>query len=502
MDFSGIAGRLKDELLPPEGRANVSAQLQLPSPGPAEPYLPEERDPIGPRGVPMSQDWLTSSMLQAGGPARAGAIASMVPPGEPLPAPQSAGQYFGAVAEALSNAIQRGGMGVPKTPSIWRRIPETFTPGQKEAAEAAWQAAGRTGRPSFAQTRLQSMERAVPPETTPTLPGALTTPGQRTPAQILGPTGEAAQQEMIGLKRFDPRALTRRDTRQLYQDVMGNAPASAEHQRMYQLGQELERWYVHSYDEIAALIKRFKSDLPPALSKEIDLSSDPKVLAQMVAATSVQKAPGPNVKMSLDAFIDWLRKGKPEQYMTDIEAFMPAHRGNIARAVAGEPLGGQKVGSYGLNILGSEWNTTIDRWMVRVLLGRPTTAANLTRTDYQLASDRLIQLAQQFETTPARVQAALWTGAKVMQDSRIYRMLRPEIAASAGAKGAGTGMLTVQQAVPALADQLRYWGNRVIDAGALDPKLLTNPGIAMATLLLALDKEKEKPPTAAPKGGS
>lgn len=83
--------------------------------------------------------------------------------------------------------------------------------------------------------------------------------------------------------------------------------------------------------------------------------------------------------------------------------YLPCHEGNVHRALAGEPLSGQKVENYRLALLGHE-TIVIDSWMLRAAgLGYK---ANDVRVAYEAV--KLARDAYHPELRLEQVQAIIW----------------------------------------------------------------------------------------------
>jgi hypothetical protein len=295
-------------------------------------------------------------------------------------------------------------------------------------------------------------------------PGTKVTPGQLPLETLIGPEGLAAQEAQAtrptvradALERAGDirRTMSHMPTLERINDTMGGP------------GNFAERWYTGAYPE---LVKQFGSN-------------DSVIMAKMIAATSPRSDPLWNLENALRAYTKWNEAGRPPMYAFD-KGFLPAYQNNLMRAINMRrdpatgiwqaskdfiPVESQKVSNYLLDILGSEQHPTIDRWMVNILFRKPSTAADLTTVEYQTAADRLREIAPAFNTTPVRLQAALWTGQKILADERIMGLLQ---------KG-----LSREQAVPALRDVIRYKANEYRAKGLLPAASLT-PGVVLGLFL-------------------
>jgi hypothetical protein len=236
-------------------------------------------------------------------------------------------------------------------------------------------------------------------------------------------------------------------------------------------------WYTGVYPQLQEEIGRL-AEMPGG--RKVDPLKDPALLAKFIASTSPQRAPLDNLTLALQSYARYLRGGRPEvgEGKTAAQAFfggMPSHAVNLARSTRGEPIEGMKVANFLMNLAGSEDHATIDRWMVNTLLGKPTTAANVSDVEYQVASNRLKELAQIFGDTPQRTQAALWVGAKLYRDPRIADLLAQN--------------MTPGQAVPAFRNVIAGKMEQLRKAVSIDPRIIS-PSVALGALLLEESKRE------------
>ena len=116
--------------------------------------------------------------------------------------------------------------------------------------------------------------------------------------------------------------------------------------------------------------------------------------AALLAATSARCAVTDNVRRALAA-------------RTGAVAF-PAHRSNVARALAGKPLSGPKVEAFRRALLGDTRAIVIDVWTLRAFgETRPTIQAR------NRISRSIKRAARRHNVTPRDYQAAIWCGIQI-----------------------------------------------------------------------------------------
>ena len=84
---------------------------------------------------------------------------------------------------------------------------------------------------------------------------------------------------------------------------------------------------------------------------------------------------------------------------------MPAHRGNIARALKGETLSGNKVAAFAANLKGDLNRVTIDVWVLRYF---KIDKQSLTNKQYFALEKKIQRLARRNKMNPASYQAMIW----------------------------------------------------------------------------------------------
>jgi hypothetical protein len=307
---------------------------------------------------------------------------------------------------------------------------------------------------------LKSLRRIpVSEEAKSVPPTQVSTPGQPTPQALLpGGLYEAQRAEAQGAP------MTRADVLAAAKEIRSTFKPPSRLKPEYEEGKFQDTWYTGAYPQLVTDVEELAKLAPKGL---IDPKKDPILLAKNIASTSPQAEPGWNVDNALRAWVQFLKSGRePElQY----QGFMRGYALNLQRALKGDPLSGQKVSNYLLDILGSEIDPTIDRWAANTILGKPSTKANLTDTEYKVSAQRMKELGAHWGTTPVRAQAALWTGGKLERDERMLNLL---------AQG-----LTKEQTIPALREVIAGKMQALRERVSFDPRIIT-PTVAIAALLL------------------
>ena len=94
----------------------------------------------------------------------------------------------------------------------------------------------------------------------------------------------------------------------------------------------------------------------------------------------------------------------------DHTGMMPVHIGNVDRAIAGEPLSGNKVSRFAMNLKGDLKPVTLDVWMLRYLReARPS----LTDKQYLEYEHKCQRNARVYGLEPAEYQAVAWTAIRM-----------------------------------------------------------------------------------------
>jgi len=87
----------------------------------------------------------------------------------------------------------------------------------------------------------------------------------------------------------------------------------------------------------------------------------------------------------------------------DLTGTLPAHRGNVMRALAGEELSGRKVRAFAANLCGDLNVVTVDVWIMRYF-----GFEKLTDAIYSFIEKLIKQMAAVYHMKPAEMQAELW----------------------------------------------------------------------------------------------
>lgn len=288
--------------------------------------------------------------------------------------------------------------------------------------------------------------------------GALHTPGQPSPEDILGTSLYWAQQAEA--QHTPKTAAAKKSASDLKRTLKKESTVKPD----FEEGQFQSPWYVGAYPELKKGTDEIWKVAPSGL---IDKKNDAALIGKFIAATSPRSDPSWNVSNALRAYVKFLKSDRDPKY--DFSGYMGSYRQNLIRGLRGEPLEGLKVSNFLLDIFGSEKNPTIDRWMANELLGKPTTAANMLPYEYQVVADRLTELSIAFGTTPVRAQAAMWTGSKLLRDDRIKSLM--------------TKGLSKEQAVPALREVIAMKMDELRQRVSFDPRIIT-PSVALGAVML------------------
>ena len=134
--------------------------------------------------------------------------------------------------------------------------------------------------------------------------------------------------------------------------------------------------------------------------------SDWMLVASLLAATSPRVHVATSWQWAMDIYHQFKAGKQP-----DLSKYYPCHKANIRRALAGQPLSGDKVSAFYENLIGNLDAVTIDTWMLRLF--------NWFRKDekrHNPEGGKYRQLAKVFRTVarhngfaPAEFQAILWT---------------------------------------------------------------------------------------------
>ncbi len=127
---------------------------------------------------------------------------------------------------------------------------------------------------------------------------------------------------------------------------------------------------------------------------------DPALFAALLAATSPRKQVRANLRLAARLYRQF-RSGQE----LDLTGLMPCHKGNIDRAIAGEPLSGPKVRAFYFNLIGDYDHVTIDIWVLRSVGEKRT---RLSPKQYKRLEKKIKRRARYHKMSPAEYQALLW----------------------------------------------------------------------------------------------
>lgn len=187
---------------------------------------------------------------------------------------------------------------------------------------------------------------------------------------------------------------------------------------------------------------------------------DADMVAGLIAATSAHNSNRRSIEAAIEIYRAYkvgefdpkdavsVQKWMLKKLKTD-ETFralsMDTHTGNVARAILGQELSGNKVNNYRLAILGDEDAVVIDSHMVGAMLPDPKDAnlvpdwvkgelgenkvdwgARVANSDavYAYFADQVRAFAKEQGVTPRYAQQAIWTG-RVAMEGRVEESLTP-----------------------------------------------------------------------------
>lgn len=132
---------------------------------------------------------------------------------------------------------------------------------------------------------------------------------------------------------------------------------------------------------------------------------DCDLIAALLAATSPQISVAGSWTIAVNVY----HRYKAGQNI-DFSQFRSCHKGNIVRALSGEPLSGNKVRAFYGNLTGDLEAVTIDTWMLKLFkwFERGTKRVPTNR-QYKKLAKCFAKLAKQNGYEPAEFQALLWT---------------------------------------------------------------------------------------------
>jgi hypothetical protein len=132
--------------------------------------------------------------------------------------------------------------------------------------------------------------------------------------------------------------------------------------------------------------------------------ADSTLFAGLLAATSPRKTVRENWKLANRIYREH-KAGKPYSR----RGLLPAHTGNVDRAIAGQELSGPKVRAFRENLSGNPARVTVDIWIMRYY-GMKNESP--TAKEYLAIERDIVRQARRFNTTPAGMQAIFWTIAR------------------------------------------------------------------------------------------
>lgn len=187
---------------------------------------------------------------------------------------------------------------------------------------------------------------------------------------------------------------------------------------------------------------------------------DADMVAGLIAATSAHNSNRRSIEAAIEIYRAYkvgefdpkdavaIQKWMLKKLATD-ETFralsMDTHTGNVARAILGQELSGNKVHNYKLGILGDEDAVVVDSHMVGALLPDPKDASTLpdwvkgelgsNKADwsakvansdaaYAYFADQIRAFARDHGVTPRYAQQAIWTG-RVAMEGRVEESVMP-----------------------------------------------------------------------------
>lgn len=145
---------------------------------------------------------------------------------------------------------------------------------------------------------------------------------------------------------------------------------------------------------------------------------DAKLMANVLAATSINATVKSNVSLALRAY-QYIKEGRSFDALPPGERFLPAVTAELKRAAAGEELAGRKVNNFAKAVSGDPDAVVVDRVMLRAF-GFKHNAA--TPHEYDMIENAVRTLAKDADVAPRQLQAAIWFATK----KRIDAPGRPE----------------------------------------------------------------------------
>ena len=133
--------------------------------------------------------------------------------------------------------------------------------------------------------------------------------------------------------------------------------------------------------------------------KEIEklYSDDAELFIDILAATSPRKRVKENWRLSQQIYESYLAGD------INLKGCMPAHKGNVSRAIAREPLQGRKVRAFAEALKGNMDVVVVDIW-----IGRWFGFETITNKTYDFIENAIRMMAAACGRKPAELQAELW----------------------------------------------------------------------------------------------
>ncbi len=130
---------------------------------------------------------------------------------------------------------------------------------------------------------------------------------------------------------------------------------------------------------------------------------DWRLMCGLMAATSPQTDVRMNVILANEA-----RRSHELDMMDQWRPFLPCHEANVHRAIAFEPLSGQKVENFRLALLGQQ-AIVIDTWMLRAAGFCKTLGEHPTRHEIRICYEAVKLVSKSLGLKVQEVQALVWT---------------------------------------------------------------------------------------------
>lgn len=156
--------------------------------------------------------------------------------------------------------------------------------------------------------------------------------------------------------------------------------------------------------------KNWYRDCGDAIRKEFGKDAD--LFIDILASTSPRKQIKANWRLAMRIYHVYKTSSSiifgfnpPDESEANLYAgTLPCHRGNIKRAILGEPLSGNKVKAFAANLKGDLEQVTIDMWVQKYFGSEGT----LTTKKYNQFADIIRKTARGINYKPAEWQAVIW----------------------------------------------------------------------------------------------